>query len=106
MIKSQPQLSRLVGPPFSRCLRWWGSDPQAGCVQPGAWQIDPLTVIRGGYGIMYSFGLENGTYSGFDETTNYDASNNGGLTSSGYFASGTPFPSGSPAAVELTRCLN
>jgi hypothetical protein len=59
-----------------------------------AWQIDPLTVIRGGYGIMYSFGLENGTYSGFDETTNYDASNNGGLTSSGYFASGTPFPSG------------
>jgi hypothetical protein len=62
-----------------------------------AWQIDPLTVVRGGYGIMYSFGLENGTYSGFDETTNYDGSNNGGLTSSGYFASGTPFPNGAQA---------
>ncbi|GGH06171.1 TonB-dependent receptor [Silvibacterium dinghuense] len=62
-----------------------------------AWQLDPLTVIRGGYGMMWAFGLENGTYTGFDETTSYDASNNGGLTSSGYFAAGTPFPSGAQA---------
>ncbi|WP_446743481.1 carboxypeptidase regulatory-like domain-containing protein [Silvibacterium acidisoli] len=59
-----------------------------------AWQLDPLTVIRGGYGMMWSFGLENGTYSGYDQTTTYDASNDGGLTSSGYFASGNPFPNG------------
>lgn len=59
-----------------------------------AWQLDPKTVVRGGYGMMWSFGLENGTYTGFDETTSYNDSNNGGLTSTGYFANGNPFPNG------------
>jgi hypothetical protein len=59
-----------------------------------AFQVNPKTVIRGGYGLMYSFGLENGTYSGFSQTTSYAASLNGGITPSGYFASNTPFPNG------------
>jgi hypothetical protein len=59
-----------------------------------AYQINSKTVIRGGYGLMYSFGLENGTNSGFSQTTSYTASLNGNITPSGYFASGTPFPSG------------
>jgi hypothetical protein len=59
-----------------------------------AYQINAKTVIRGGYGLMYSYGLENGTNSGFSQTTSYTASLNGNITPSGYFASGTPFPSG------------
>jgi len=59
-----------------------------------AYQVSPKTVIRGGYGLMYSFGLENGTYSGFSQTTNYTESLNGDITPSNYFSSGTPFPNG------------
>jgi len=42
-----------------------------------AYQINPKTVIRGGYGLMYSIGLENGTFSGSSQTTSYAASLNG-----------------------------
>jgi len=59
-----------------------------------AYQVDPKTVIRGGYGIMYLMGLENGTYSGSSQTTSYVASLNGNITPTNYFASGTPFPNG------------
>lgn len=59
-----------------------------------AYQINPKTVIRGGYGLMYSIGLENGTFSGSSQTTSYTASLNGNITPSNYFANGTPFPDG------------
>ncbi len=59
-----------------------------------AYQINPRTVIRGGYGIMYLMGLENGTYSGSSETTSYAASLNGNITPTDYFSSGNPFPNG------------
>jgi hypothetical protein len=62
-----------------------------------AYQINPKTVVRGRYGIMYSFGLENGTNSGFSQTTSYTSSLNGNITPTDYFASGTPFPSGAQA---------
>jgi hypothetical protein len=59
-----------------------------------AYQIDKNTVIRGGYGIMYLAGLENGTYSGSSQTTSYVASLNNNVTPSPYFGSGNPFPNG------------
>ncbi len=59
-----------------------------------AYQINPKTVIRGGYGLMFSIGLENGTFSGSSQTTSYAESLNGDITPSNYFASGTPFPQG------------
>jgi len=62
-----------------------------------AYQTDPKTVIRGGYGIMYLIGLENGTYSGSSQTTSYAASLNGNITPTNYFASGNPFPNGAQA---------
>jgi hypothetical protein len=59
-----------------------------------AYQLDTNTVIRGGYGIMYLMGLENGTYSGSSQTTSYVASLNNNVTPSTYFGSGNPFPNG------------
>jgi Carboxypeptidase regulatory-like domain/TonB dependent receptor len=59
-----------------------------------AYQLNPKTVIRGGYGIMYSVGLEGGSTVGSSESTPYVASLNGGITPDNYFASGNPFPSG------------
>jgi hypothetical protein len=59
-----------------------------------AYQLNKNTAIRGGYGIMYMVGLENGTYSGSSQTTSYVASLNGNVTPSNYFASGNPFPNG------------
>ena len=62
-----------------------------------AYQLNKDVVIRGGYGIMYLVGLENGTYSGSSQTTSYVNSLNGGVTPSTYFGSGTPFPNGAQA---------
>ncbi|WP_263357939.1 carboxypeptidase-like regulatory domain-containing protein [Acidicapsa ligni] len=59
-----------------------------------AYQINSKTVVRGGYGLMYSIGLENGTFSGSSETTSYNASLNGNIMPTNYFATGTPFPNG------------
>jgi hypothetical protein len=59
-----------------------------------AYKINAKTVIRGGYGLMYSIGLENGTFSGSSQTTSYTASLNSNITPTDYFSSGTPFPSG------------
>jgi hypothetical protein len=59
-----------------------------------AYQVNNKTVVRGGYGIMYLNGLENGTFSGSSQTTSYVASLNGGITPSTYFQSGNPFPNG------------
>jgi hypothetical protein len=59
-----------------------------------AFAVDPKTVIRGGYGIMYSYGLEGGSSIGFAQTTNYTASLDGGNTPTSYFQSGQPFSTG------------
>jgi hypothetical protein len=58
------------------------------------YQLDSKTVVRGGYGIMYSVGLEGGSTVGYSQTTNYQASLNGNITPDNYFASGNPFPNG------------
>ena len=59
-----------------------------------AYQIDKNTVIRGGYGVMYSFGLEGGSNVGEAQTTNYSSSIDGGNTPTNYFQSGNPYPQG------------
>ena len=59
-----------------------------------AYQIDHKTVIRGGWGLMYSFGLEGGSDVGEAQTTNYTSSTDGGNTPTSYFQSGNPYPMG------------
>ncbi|MBV9759568.1 MAG: carboxypeptidase regulatory-like domain-containing protein [Acidobacteriaceae bacterium] len=62
-----------------------------------AYQLTPKTVLRGGYGIMYAVGLEGGSNVGFNQTTPYVATTNGGITPTNLFASGNPFPAGAEA---------
>jgi hypothetical protein len=59
-----------------------------------AYAIDPKTVIRGGYGIMYSFGLEGGSSVGQTQSTNFTSSVDGGNTPTNNFQTGNPFASG------------
>ncbi len=69
---------------------WTNIQPRIGF----AYQIDNKTVLRGGYGIFYSVGLESGTNIGYSLSTPYIDSINGGITPTNYFQSGTPFPTG------------
>jgi hypothetical protein len=59
-----------------------------------AFVVDPKTVIRGGWGLMYSYGLEGGSNVGSYQTTNYTSSIDGGNTPTNYFQSGSPFSTG------------
>lgn len=59
-----------------------------------AYTLGSKTVVRGGYGIMYSYGLEGGNPVGFDQSTNYTTSLDGGNTPTGYYQTGAPFPTG------------
>ncbi len=59
-----------------------------------AYEIDPKTVLRGGWGWEFGYGIEGGTRSGFSITTPYINSLNGGVTPSDYFLTGTPYPNG------------
>ena len=72
-----------------------------------AFALNPKTVFRGGWGYMYGGGLEGGAPIGYQQTTNYLASTNGGTdpnqggavpgtASAAPYATGTPFP---PTAV-------
>jgi Carboxypeptidase regulatory-like domain/TonB dependent receptor len=65
--------------------------------------LNPKTVIRGGWGLMFGGGLEGGSPVGFQQQTNYLAStsagddpNQGGASpgaaSAGPYGLGTPFP--------------
>lgn len=59
-----------------------------------AFALDPKTVIRGGWGLMYSYGLEGGSSVGEYQSTNYTTSIDGGNTPTNYFNSGSPFSTG------------
>ncbi|HEX4008326.1 MAG TPA: carboxypeptidase regulatory-like domain-containing protein [Acidobacteriaceae bacterium] len=59
-----------------------------------AFAIDPKTVLRFGYGIMYSYGLEGGSSIGEAQTTNFTASLDNDNTPTTNFQSGSPFASG------------
>jgi hypothetical protein len=59
-----------------------------------AFAVDPKTVIRGGWGLMYSYGLEGGSTIGQTQSTNYTASLDGGNTPTTYYQSGAPFSTG------------
>ncbi len=59
-----------------------------------AFAIDPKTVVRGGYGIMFSYGLEGGSNIGQYQPTNYTTSTDGGNTPTNNFQTGAPFSSG------------
>ncbi len=59
-----------------------------------AYAVDSKTVIRGGYGIMYSYGLEGGSSVGEAQTTSFTSSVDGGNTPTNYFRSGNPFATG------------
>jgi hypothetical protein len=68
-----------------------------------AYALNPKTVVRGGWGLFYGGGLEGGSPIGYQQTTNYLNSTDGGananlggatpgaLTASPYGV-GTPFP--------------
>lgn len=58
-----------------------------------AYEINPKTALRGGWGWMYSYGIEGGTRDGFSITTPYISSLNG-ATPTNYFLAGNPFPNG------------
>lgn len=68
-----------------------------------AFAVNPKTVVRGGWGLMYGGGLEGGSPIGYQQTTNYLASTDGGVnpnqggatvaaTSAGPYGLGVPFP--------------
>ncbi len=59
-----------------------------------AYTVNPKTIIRGGYGIMYSYGLEGGSSVGETQTTNFTASLDNGNIPTNYFQSGNPFSTG------------
>jgi hypothetical protein len=77
-----------------------------------AFAIDPRTVVRGGWGFMYGGGLEGGSPIGYQQTTNYLASTNGGAdpnqggagpgtVTAGPYGIGTPFPATAPYPLGL-----
>ena len=67
-----------------------------------AFALNPLTVIRGGWGYMYGAGLEGGSPIGYQQTTNYVDSTNSinptlggaapGTASAGPYGTGKPYP--------------
>jgi hypothetical protein len=59
-----------------------------------AYALNDKTVLRGGWGWVFAYGIEAGTTSGFSISTPYIGSLNGGITPTDYFQSGTPFPNG------------
>lgn len=63
-----------------------------------AYALNNKTVIRGGWGWVFAYGIEAGTTSGFSITTPYNSSLNG-VTPTDYFRNGTPYPSGAERPV-------
>ena len=64
-----------------------------------AWRVGPSTVLRGGAGVYYMSPTQNGTTTGFAQTTNYVNSTDGFTPSAGASLNGAyslvnPFPTG------------
>ncbi len=64
-----------------------------------AWQVFPKMVIRTGAGVYYQSPTQNGTTTGFAQTTSYQTSTDGltpnaGLNQSGPYSLVDPFPGG------------
>ncbi|MFT4112657.1 TonB-dependent receptor domain-containing protein [Silvibacterium sp.] len=59
-----------------------------------SYALSPNLVMRGGYGLGQSLGIELGAESTWEETTGFTESLDNDLTPSGYFNSGTPYPNG------------
>ena len=71
-------------------VQWNHWQPRVGFT----WAALPNTVIRGGYGIYFPWGLLAVDDIGFSQTTSFVASLNGNLTPDNYLNSGTPYPNG------------
>jgi hypothetical protein len=69
---------------------WTDVGPRIGV----AYAVNSKTVIRAGWGLLYSYGLEGGSSIGETQTTNYTASVDGGNTPTTNYQSGNPFASG------------
>jgi hypothetical protein len=62
-----------------------------------AWAITPGTVLRAGFGIFYGVANPATSSTGFDQTTPYITSLDGGVDPTNYFLSGKPYPTGAVA---------
>ncbi len=82
-------------------IDWGNLAPRVGF----AYEINNKTVIRGGWGWMFAYGIEAGTRDGFSIGTPYTDSLNGGVTPTDYFQSGTPFPYGANQPLGATPGL-
>ena len=69
---------------------WTDVGPRVGV----AYALNSKTVIRAGWGLMYSYGLEGGSSIGETQTTNFTASTDGNNSPTNNFKSGNPFASG------------
>ena len=67
-------------------LDWTDIGPRVGF----AYALDPKTVLRGGWGLMYSYGLEGGNASGASANTPYISSLDS-VSPTNYFQGGSPF---------------
>lgn len=71
-------------------VQWNDWQPRIGV----SWSVARNTVVRGGFGIFYTWPYLDITSNGFSQTTSYIESLDGDLTPSNYFYNGTPYPSG------------
>jgi len=94
------QASSFNGQPRNAYNTDWGNiAPRIGF----AFAVNPKTVVRGGWGFFYGGGLEGGSPIGYQQSTNYLASTDGGADpnqggavpgslSAGPYGVGKPFP--------------
>ncbi len=69
---------------------WTNIGPRIGF----AFAADPKTVFRGGFGLMYAFGLEGGSSIGQYQNTPFVSTLDNNNNPTNYFQGGNPFPNG------------